>query len=62
MGRASSTKAFVDFDSEDPLSGAQVEEDLQDVPKKMGSAYADFTSVPPSTALEDKMLRCQLFQ
>ncbi|KAH0685824.1 hypothetical protein KY284_016377 [Solanum tuberosum] len=61
-GRASSSNTAVDSDDEDPLSGARVEVDLQTVRKKMGSAYANLTSVPPSTALEVEMLRRQLCQ
>uniref|UniRef100_M1DM57 Putative plant transposon protein domain-containing protein n=1 Tax=Solanum tuberosum TaxID=4113 RepID=M1DM57_SOLTU len=59
-GRASSSKAAVDSDNEDPLSGAWVEEDLKAIRKKMGSSGADFTPVPPNTALEVEMLHCQL--
>uniref|UniRef100_M1DMY5 Putative plant transposon protein domain-containing protein n=1 Tax=Solanum tuberosum TaxID=4113 RepID=M1DMY5_SOLTU len=54
-GRASNSKEAVDSDDEDPILGARVEEDLEAVRKKMGSAYADFTSVPPNTALEVEM-------
>uniref|UniRef100_M1DUV9 Uncharacterized protein n=1 Tax=Solanum tuberosum TaxID=4113 RepID=M1DUV9_SOLTU len=61
-GRASSSKTDVDSDDEDPLSGARVEEDMEAVRKRMGSAYADFTLVPPSTTLKVEMLRRQLLQ
>ena len=50
--KASSRKVVVDSDENDPLSGARVEVDLETVWKKMGSVYADFTSVPPNTTLE----------
>lgn len=40
----------------DPLSGAQVEEDFEDFRKILGSAYANFTPVPPKNALEVEML------
>uniref|UniRef100_M1DMC5 Uncharacterized protein n=1 Tax=Solanum tuberosum TaxID=4113 RepID=M1DMC5_SOLTU len=55
-GKASSSKAAVDLEEKDLLSGAQVEEDLKPVRKRMGSDYANFTPVPPSTALEVEML------
>ncbi|KAH0722441.1 hypothetical protein KY290_005095 [Solanum tuberosum] len=61
-GRASSSKEAGDSDDEDPLSSARVEEDLEAVQKRMGSAYANFTPVPPSTAVEVEMLCCQLCQ
>ncbi|KAH0698472.1 hypothetical protein KY284_012687 [Solanum tuberosum] len=60
--KASSSKTFVDLDEEDPLSGARVEEDLEAVRKRMGSAYAEFTPVTPRTALEVEMLHHQLCQ
>uniref|UniRef100_M1DXF8 Uncharacterized protein n=1 Tax=Solanum tuberosum TaxID=4113 RepID=M1DXF8_SOLTU len=60
ISKASSSKAAVDLDDEDPLSGARVEEDLEAVWERMGSAYTEFTLVPPSIALEVEMLRCQL--
>uniref|UniRef100_M1DUM8 Uncharacterized protein n=1 Tax=Solanum tuberosum TaxID=4113 RepID=M1DUM8_SOLTU len=53
-GRASSSKAAVDS-NEAPLSGAQVKEDMVAVRKRLGSAFADFTLVPPNTALEVEM-------
>uniref|UniRef100_M1DDQ5 Uncharacterized protein n=1 Tax=Solanum tuberosum TaxID=4113 RepID=M1DDQ5_SOLTU len=59
-GRASSSKAAVNSDDEDPFSGARDEVDLETIWKKMGSAYANLTSVPPSTALEVEMLHRQL--
>uniref|UniRef100_M1DK41 Putative plant transposon protein domain-containing protein n=1 Tax=Solanum tuberosum TaxID=4113 RepID=M1DK41_SOLTU len=61
-GRASSSKAAMDSNDEDPLSGARIKEDLQAVRKRMGNAYAGFNLVPPSTALEVEMLRRQLRQ
>uniref|UniRef100_M1DZ99 Uncharacterized protein n=1 Tax=Solanum tuberosum TaxID=4113 RepID=M1DZ99_SOLTU len=60
MGWANRGKAVVDWDDEDPLSGARVEEDLEAVRKRMGIVYADFIMVPPNTALEVEMLRRQL--
>uniref|UniRef100_M1D924 Putative plant transposon protein domain-containing protein n=1 Tax=Solanum tuberosum TaxID=4113 RepID=M1D924_SOLTU len=59
-GRASSSKVAVISDDDDPLSGARVEADLEDVRKRMGSAYVNFTPVPPNTALAVEMLRRQL--
>ncbi|KAH0685782.1 hypothetical protein KY290_017318 [Solanum tuberosum] len=50
-GRASSSKATVDS-----------KKDLEAVWKRMGSAYADFTSVPPNTAIEVGILCCQVRQ
>uniref|UniRef100_M1DRK8 Uncharacterized protein n=1 Tax=Solanum tuberosum TaxID=4113 RepID=M1DRK8_SOLTU len=61
-GRGSNSKTAVNLDDDDPFSGARVEEDLEAVRKRMWSAYADFTPVPPSTTLEVEMLRCQLRQ
>ncbi|KAH0699044.1 hypothetical protein KY284_013259 [Solanum tuberosum] len=61
-GRASSSKAAMDLDDEAQLSGARVEEDLAAVRKRLGSAFTNFTPVPPSTALEVKMLRRELHQ
>uniref|UniRef100_M1DJN7 Uncharacterized protein n=1 Tax=Solanum tuberosum TaxID=4113 RepID=M1DJN7_SOLTU len=46
--------------SQPPLSGARVEEDLAAVQRRLGSSYASTTSVPPSTALEVDMLHRQL--
>ncbi|KAH0636272.1 hypothetical protein KY289_036187 [Solanum tuberosum] len=60
--KASSSRAAVGSDDEDPLSGGRVEIDLETVRKKMGSAYADFTPVPPSTALEVELHYRQLCQ
>uniref|UniRef100_M1DEX5 Uncharacterized protein n=1 Tax=Solanum tuberosum TaxID=4113 RepID=M1DEX5_SOLTU len=59
---ATNSKAAVNLDDDDPLSGAWVEEVLKAVRKRMGSAYADFTAVPPSTTLEVVMLHRQLRQ
>ncbi|KAH0698648.1 hypothetical protein KY284_012863 [Solanum tuberosum] len=55
--RASSSRAAAGSDDEDPLSGAWVEEDLEVVRERMGSAYTKFTSVPLSTSLEVEILR-----
>uniref|UniRef100_M1DYZ1 Putative plant transposon protein domain-containing protein n=1 Tax=Solanum tuberosum TaxID=4113 RepID=M1DYZ1_SOLTU len=60
IGRARSSRVAMDLDDEDLLSGAWVEVDIETVQKKMGSAYADFTPVPPSTDLEVELLRRQL--
>ncbi|KAH0748634.1 hypothetical protein KY290_027866 [Solanum tuberosum] len=51
-GRASNSKAAVDSDDEGVLSDARVDEDLETVWKRIGSAFANFTLVPPSTALK----------
>uniref|UniRef100_M1DIY9 Uncharacterized protein n=1 Tax=Solanum tuberosum TaxID=4113 RepID=M1DIY9_SOLTU len=61
-GRANSSKAAVDSDDKAPLLGARVEEDLAAVWKRLGSTFADFTPVPPSTSLEVEMLRRELRQ
>uniref|UniRef100_M1DBZ5 Uncharacterized protein n=1 Tax=Solanum tuberosum TaxID=4113 RepID=M1DBZ5_SOLTU len=58
--RANSSRAAAGSDGEDPLSGARVEENLEAVQERMGSAYTEFTSVPPNTTLEVEMLRHQL--
>lgn len=54
--RASNNRAAAGSNSEDPLSGAQVEVDLKTVWMKMGSTYADFTLVPSSIALKVELL------
>ncbi|KAH0685356.1 hypothetical protein KY284_015909 [Solanum tuberosum] len=61
-GRASSNKAAMDSNDEALLSGALVDEDLAAVQRRLGSAFADFTPAPPSTALEVEMLRRELHQ
>ncbi|KAH0722485.1 hypothetical protein KY290_005135 [Solanum tuberosum] len=61
-GRESSSKEAASSDDEGPLSGAQVEEDLAAVRKRLRSAYVDFTLISPSTALEVEMLRRELRQ
>ncbi|KAH0661343.1 hypothetical protein KY284_026274 [Solanum tuberosum] len=48
--------------SQHPLSGAQVEEDLVAVWRRLGRFFPSTTPVPPSTALEVKMLRRELHQ
>lgn len=53
-------KGAASCDGEDPLLGAHVEIDLEIVRKKMGSAYANFTRVPPNIDLELEILRYQL--
>uniref|UniRef100_M1DHC7 Putative plant transposon protein domain-containing protein n=1 Tax=Solanum tuberosum TaxID=4113 RepID=M1DHC7_SOLTU len=60
--RASSSKAAVDSDDESPILGARVDEDLAALQKILGSAFDDFTPVPPSTALEVEMIRRELRQ
>uniref|UniRef100_M1D9B3 Uncharacterized protein n=1 Tax=Solanum tuberosum TaxID=4113 RepID=M1D9B3_SOLTU len=48
--------------SQPPLLGAQVEEDLAAVRKRLRGSFASTTPVPPSTALEVEMLRRELCQ
>ncbi|KAH0686133.1 hypothetical protein KY289_016889 [Solanum tuberosum] len=48
--------------SQPPLLGAQVEEDLAVVRRRLGRPIADTTPVPPNTALELEMPRCELRQ
>lgn len=60
--KSSINREATSSDSEDPLLGVRVEIKLETVRKKMGSAYADFTLVPPSTALEVDLLHRQLLQ
>uniref|UniRef100_M1DN18 Gag-pol protein n=1 Tax=Solanum tuberosum TaxID=4113 RepID=M1DN18_SOLTU len=43
--------------SQPPLSGAQVEEDLAAVQRRLGRSFASTTPVPPNTALKVEMLR-----
>ncbi|KAH0717241.1 hypothetical protein KY285_013272 [Solanum tuberosum] len=61
-GRAKSSKVAVDLNDKAQLLSAQVEEDLVAVWKRLGSAFANFTPVPPSTDLEVKMLHRELRQ
>lgn len=49
--KASISRTAAGSDGEDPLTGARVEIDLDTIWRNMGSAYVDFTPVPPSTAL-----------
>ncbi|KAH0665019.1 hypothetical protein KY285_026225 [Solanum tuberosum] len=78
MDRASSSEAAAEADdkvgengagddtlstrSNHPLSGAQVEEDLVVVWTRLGRSFPSTTLVPPSTALEVKMLCRELHQ
>uniref|UniRef100_M1DM49 Uncharacterized protein n=1 Tax=Solanum tuberosum TaxID=4113 RepID=M1DM49_SOLTU len=48
--------------SQPPLLGAWVEEDLAAVRRRLGHSFADTTPVPPSTALEVEMLCRELRQ
>ncbi|KAH0719186.1 hypothetical protein KY285_015217 [Solanum tuberosum] len=61
-GRNSSSKAIVDSDDKAQLSGAPVKEDLAAVWKRLGSVFANFTPVPPSTSLEVEILLRELRQ
>lgn len=50
----------MDSDGEDTLLGERVEVDPKIVHKKMESVYANFTLVPPSSALEVELFHLQL--
>lgn len=58
----SSIRVAVGLDDEDSLSGARVEVDMESLQKKIGSAYAEFTTVPPNTTLEVEFLQLHLLQ
>uniref|UniRef100_M1DDS7 Uncharacterized protein n=1 Tax=Solanum tuberosum TaxID=4113 RepID=M1DDS7_SOLTU len=48
--------------SQPPLSGVHVEEDLAAVRRQLGHSFSSTTPVPPSTALEVEMLHHELGQ